>query len=128
MIASLRGGPALVNKTLYVYFPGELLPINSQTHLRHFLRELGEARADDQGLGTTSLNRVLLAGLREIPELDGWSTKALERLLYTEFDPFIGLLPTGPIEELRAFIADALAESGPDRLEARRRTLGQVAR
>ena len=50
-IGALRSGPALVNKTLYVYFPDEILPINSQTHLRHFLRELGEPRADDPRSG-----------------------------------------------------------------------------
>ena len=30
-IAALRSGPALVNKTLSIYFPDELLPINSQS-------------------------------------------------------------------------------------------------
>ena len=49
-IEALRSGPALVNKTLSVYFPEDLLPINSETHLRHFLRELGEPRADDSAL------------------------------------------------------------------------------
>ena len=70
-ISALRSGPALVNKTLSVYFPEKLLPINSQAHLRHFLRELGEPKADDQALGTTSLNRLLLEGLRSCPELQG---------------------------------------------------------
>jgi hypothetical protein len=121
-IASLRGGPALVNKTLSVYFPDDLLPINSQNHLRHFLRELGEPKADDQSLGTTSLNRFLLEGLRGCRELDGWSTKALERLLYTELDPFIALLPTGPIANVARFIAATLAEQGPESLETRRQS------
>src|SRR5262245_12986985 len=48
-IPALRSGPALVNKTLSIYSPDELLPINSESHLRHFLRELGEQRADDAG-------------------------------------------------------------------------------
>ena len=63
-IAALRSGPALVNKMLSAYFPDEILPINSQSHLRHFLRELGDGQADDHDLGTTSLNRRLLEGLR----------------------------------------------------------------
>jgi len=126
-IAALRSGPALVNKTLSVYFPAELLPINSQTHLRHFLRELGEPKADDQTLGTTSLNRVLLEGLRACEELDGWTTKQMERLLYSsDLDPFTAQLPTGPIADVAAFIATTLAEAGDDRLELRRQTEDQA--
>ena len=82
-IAALRSGPALVNKTLSLYYPDEVLPINSETHLRHFLRELGEQRADDQTLRTTGLNRLLLEGLRSCTELNGWTTKQMERLLYS---------------------------------------------
>ena len=125
-IASLRAGPALLNKTLSVYFPDQILPINSQTHLRHFLRELGEPRADDQSLGTTTLNRLLLEGLRACAELDGWSTKEMERLLYTEFDPFIALLPTSPIKDVAAFIATMVDELGQARLEARRHSEDQA--
>lgn len=126
-IAALRSGPALVNKTLSVYFPDELLPINSQTHLRHYLRELGESKADDQTLGTTSLNRVLLEGLRACKELDGWTTKQMERLLYSsDLDPFTAQLPTGPIADVAAFIAKTLAEAGNDRLELRRQTEDQA--
>jgi len=40
-IAAIHSGPALVTKTLSMYFPSELLPINSQAHLRHFLQALG---------------------------------------------------------------------------------------
>src|SRR3954451_21309090 len=80
-IPSLRGGRALVNKTLATYFPDELLPINSEVHVRHFLKALGEPRAGEQALGTTTLNRLLLDGLRQCGELAGWSTKEMERLL-----------------------------------------------
>jgi MoxR-like ATPase len=125
-ISALRSGPALLNKTLSVYFPAELLPINSQAHLRHFLRELREPRADDQALGTTSLNRLLLEGLRLCPELQGWTTKQMERLLYSsELDPFIAQLPTSPIPDVAAFIAKTLEEAGDDRLELRRETEDQ---
>ena len=57
-IEALRSGPALVNKTLAAYFEGQLLPINSQSHLRHFLKALGVSEADEMGLGTTLLNRA----------------------------------------------------------------------
>jgi 5-methylcytosine-specific restriction enzyme B len=87
-IPQLRSGPALLTKTLYTYFPDDVLPIYSATHLRIVLREL-DADADTAGLGTVALNRRLLAGLRSCPETDGWSTKELERLVYrTELNPF----------------------------------------
>src|SRR2546429_51970 len=54
-IASLRGGRALVNKTLSTYSPDQLLPINSEPPLRHFLKALGEPRASDPALATTTL-------------------------------------------------------------------------
>lgn len=126
-IAALRSGPALLNKTLSLYFPDELLPINSQSHLRHFLRELGEPKADDQTLGTTRLNRLLLDGLRSCAELDGWTTKQIERLLYSsDIDPFTAQLPTSPIADVAVFIAKTLAEAGDDRLELRRETEDQA--
>jgi MoxR-like ATPase len=126
-IASLRGGQALVNKTLTVYFPDELLPINSQTHLRHFLRELGDAQADDPSLGTISLNRLLLAGLRSCGEVAGWSTKQMERLLYTsDLDPFDFMPPSGPIERVGEFIGQLLADWGDQRLDARRASEDQA--
>lgn len=87
-IQELRSGPALLTKTLYAYFPEALLPISSGTHLRIVLQEL-DSDANVSGLGTVSLNRALLAGLRSCPEVEGWSTKELERLVYmTELSPF----------------------------------------
>jgi MoxR-like ATPase len=125
-IPALRSGPALVNKTLSVYFPTELLPINSETHLRHFLRELGEPKADDPNLRTTTLNRLLLEGLRGCTELDGWTTKQMERLLYsTHLSPF-EQAKGGPIEDVADFIAKTLEEAGDTRLEVRRETEDQA--
>jgi MoxR-like ATPase len=125
-IKALASGPALVTKALSIYFPDELLPINSQTHLRHFLRELGESRADDPGMSTQSLNRLLLEGLRASGEVDGWTTKAMERLLYSaEFNPFGNQAP-GPIPDAAAFIRASLEEAGDNRLEARRETEDQA--
>jgi MoxR-like ATPase len=126
-IQALRSGPALVNKTLSVYFPDELLPINSESHLRHFLRELGEPRADDAALRTTTLNRLLLEGLRACSEVSGWTTKQLERLLYStpRLNPF-DQATHGPIEDIAAFIAQTLEEAGDTRLEVRRETEDQA--
>jgi MoxR-like ATPase len=120
-IVALRSGPALVCKTLHVYFPSEIVPINSSTHLRHFLRGLGEPRADDQGLGTISLNRLLLEDLRAVSELDGMTTQELSHFLYASaLDPFLPPVFTTPIPDVAGFIRDHLAEAGDDRLEARR--------
>ena len=120
-IQALRSGRALVCKTMHLYFPTQILPINSSTHLRHFLRGLGDGRADDQSLGTISLNRLLLEGLRSVPELDGMTTKELERMLYeSELNPFAPPMFTTPIADVAGFIRDTLAEGGHDRLETRR--------
>jgi 5-methylcytosine-specific restriction protein B len=92
-IDALKPGPALVAKTLWAYFPDELLPITSSGHLRHFLRAAGdEPSAADHELGTLALNRALLRTLRAVRELHGLSTKELERLLYTRLSPFEGRL------------------------------------
>ena len=82
-IPALRRGSALRVKTLYVYFPDELLPIASEAHLRHFLSALACPEADDHSLAAVSLNRALLAALRSAPDVAEWSTKELERLLYS---------------------------------------------
>ena len=86
-IEELQPGPALLLKLLYLYFPTEVLPICSQTHLRHFLAAVGQQEADDQNLGAIQLNRVLLKALSGIDEVADWSTKEIERLLYGNFDP-----------------------------------------
>ena len=121
-VAALRSGPALVNKTLSVYFPDELLPINSQAHLRHFLQSLGEPRAGGATLGTVRLNRLLLEDLRSCKELDGWTTKQMERLLYSsELSPLAASQVGGAIADVAAFVADMLADVD-DRLELRRQS------
>ena len=113
-ITALHGGPALVNKTLSIYFPDELLPINSRAHLRQFLRELGDDRAELDELGTTALNRILLAELRQCEALDGWTTKEIERLLY--HSDFGG----GGIPDVAKFIEQTLAAAGTERTQVRR--------
>lgn len=120
-IGALRSGPALVTKTLHIYFPDELLPVFSQTHLRGFLRKLGEPRADDGTLGTVALNRLLLHGLRNHDDVSGWTTKELERLLYSStINPFETPIFTTPIDDPAAFIRKSLVEATDERLAARR--------
>lgn len=61
------------------------MPINSQRHLRHYLRELGDPQADDQALSTTRLSRRLLEGLRACGPVTGWTTQQLAYLLYATY-------------------------------------------
>jgi 5-methylcytosine-specific restriction enzyme B len=82
----LQSGPALCLKTLHVYFPGDVLPVYSRDHLRHFLRLLG-SQEDLRTLGAVRLNGMLLAMLRQRPELRDWSTNELQRFLYRWADP-----------------------------------------
>src|ERR1035437_3668277 len=80
-------GPALRTKTLYCYFPDDLLPISSIFHIVHFLRLLGNEDASTSGYEVVRLNRLLLSTLRQKSELKGWNNKELERLLYFWADP-----------------------------------------
>jgi 5-methylcytosine-specific restriction enzyme B len=80
-------GPALSAKSLYCYFPNDVLPIGSIIHIRHFLALLGSAEAEAGGYEVVRLNRILLQSLRQRPEFNGWTTKELERFLYHWADP-----------------------------------------
>ncbi|HEX3356725.1 MAG TPA: AAA family ATPase, partial [Tepidisphaeraceae bacterium] len=80
-------GPALSVKSLYCYFPNELLPISSLGHICHFLGLLGSNEANAGGYEVVRLNRVMLQLLRDRPEFEGWTTKELERFLYHWADP-----------------------------------------
>jgi 5-methylcytosine-specific restriction protein B len=83
---SLRTGPALLVKTLHVYFKDRVLPISSSTHLRHFLGLLDRPEAADRSLSAIQLN---LALLDELHAIGGYtrSTNELERFLYGSFSP-----------------------------------------
>ena len=85
-LETLSWGPALKLKTLHLYFPDGILPVYSSEHLRRYLRLLGRADLAQTG-SPVSLNRELLAVLRERPELEGWSGQELMRLLYRWSDP-----------------------------------------
>lgn len=81
----LRSGPAVTAKAIFIYYPGELLPIYSQVHLRHFLRRLtGEVPA---GLAPLTANRHLLQYVRETGRFDGWHPVEIMYFLYWWADP-----------------------------------------
>ncbi len=85
-LSSLYGGPALRLKTIYVYFPDELLPICSYAHLKHFLA-LFEPSFNDPGTATVTLSRQLLQQVRSKPIFDGWSNWEVMAFLYDWADP-----------------------------------------
>ena len=78
-LVQMHNGPAIGTKMLHLYFDRDTLPVFSAQHLRHFLEAVGQTPDQE---GTLTLNRRLLAALREIDQLRDWSTKELERLLY----------------------------------------------
>lgn len=86
-IDAVYGAAALRTKSLYCYFPDDLLPVASIFHVRHFLGLLGSPLATASGYDVVSLNRALRDVLRARPEFAGWGTKELERFLYFWADP-----------------------------------------
>jgi 5-methylcytosine-specific restriction enzyme B len=84
---ALQNARSLTVKTLHVYFPDEILPIASRTHLQHFLGMLERPAAKDAAWDVVRLNRALLAACRERLPIDGWRTNEIERFLYSWADP-----------------------------------------
>jgi hypothetical protein len=120
-IPALRGGPALLTNALYVYFPDEVLPVCSHAHISHFLRELGETQSGLDSTGTVTLNRLLLHDLRQCGELDSWSTKEMERLLYESgLSPVADDPGTGAVGDVPKFVAETIAAYDDAGVEARR--------
>ena len=77
-IAVLRQAKVVKLKSLYLYFPDELLPVYSQTHLEHFAHALALAPESE----LVALNRQVLARLRTLApdNIDGGL--GLAQLLY----------------------------------------------
>lgn len=80
----LTGAAALRAKALYMYFPNEIVPVCSRTHVEHFLRALG---VEDPHLSPIRANRQLLNTLRSNPALKDLSTQELGYFLYHWSDP-----------------------------------------
>lgn len=119
-VPAVQGGWALLTKTLHLYFPDQVLPICSHAHLSHFLRVLGDELKGFDNFSTVSLNRRLLDGLRGCKEVSTWSTKELERLLYTsDFSPFEDG-SSAAIGNVATFIPAAIEDYGDAGIETRR--------
>jgi 5-methylcytosine-specific restriction enzyme B len=80
----IRSAAALRTKALYVYFPDDMLPINSSAHLAHFIAVLGGSVGQR---GTVEANRALLQLIRERPEFEGWLPHEISTFLYEWADP-----------------------------------------
>lgn len=85
-LGALKAGQALLVKTLHLYFPEQILPINSREHLRHYLDLLDRPEAGESSLGAVALNRALLDELRTLDARE-LKTGELERFLYRHFPP-----------------------------------------
>jgi 5-methylcytosine-specific restriction protein B len=78
-IEPINWAPALTTKTIHTYFPDQLLPINSHTHLEHFWALLkGEGDIPWGVPGAYKLTQLV----RERAEFANWSTIEIERFLY----------------------------------------------
>ncbi|MDX2592282.1 AAA family ATPase [Streptomyces sp. WI03-4A] len=84
-LSALRFGPALVTKSLAVYFPEHFLPVYSTEHLRRFLILLGGTAEADAPAWRS--NRRLLELIRSRTEFEGWSRHEVMTFLYQDFDP-----------------------------------------
>jgi len=85
-IDAIYAAPALRSKAMYVYFPDELLPVCSTSHIKYFLARIGN-KTDIDAKGVVGLNRVLRMQLALVPEFKGWSTWEMMAFLYAWSDP-----------------------------------------
>jgi 5-methylcytosine-specific restriction protein B len=83
-VPALAGAAALRTKTLFMYFPDDLIPVSAKPHIDHFLRALGDPAAN---WSTVGANRRLLKLLRAQPALEGMSSQELGYFLYHWTDP-----------------------------------------
>ena len=83
----LSRGSMVRLKALHLYYPENIIPVYSKTHLQHFLSCLGGEADTSSSIDALSLNREILGRLRDIPELETWSTKEYEQFLYWWRDP-----------------------------------------
>jgi hypothetical protein len=85
-ISTLRPAASLLVKALHIYYPDEILPITSSTHIKRFLADLGQP-LPGAALDFIMLNRKLLSEVRELDSFGGWSTQTITNFLYGWDDP-----------------------------------------
>jgi hypothetical protein len=85
-ISTLRPAASLLVKALHIYYPDEILPITSSTHIKRFLADLGRP-LPGAALDFIMLNRELLSRVRKVDAFEGWSTQKITNFLYGWDDP-----------------------------------------
>jgi 5-methylcytosine-specific restriction enzyme B len=105
----IRSAAALRTKALYVYFPHEMLPINSSDHLAHFIALLGGSVGQR---GTVEANRALLQLIHGRPEFEGWMPHEISTFLYEWADPRKARLVVKVAPGERAAYWDECRENG----------------
>jgi 5-methylcytosine-specific restriction protein B len=83
-IEALKGAGALRTKALHIYFPDEVLPVYSKSHLEHYFKLVTGEEAQGNRLRSS---RAILAALRKHPKLANLTTYQLGRFLYAWADP-----------------------------------------
>lgn len=83
-IEAIGSAFALVTKTIYVYFPSDVLPVCAREHQQHFWRLLG---GEGDLVGGVPAARKLLQLAKERPQLADWSALEIMWLLYRWADP-----------------------------------------
>ena len=63
-VEHLSWGPAMRLKSLYLYFPDQVLPVYSRDHLRHYLNMLERPEGKERSYDVVHFNRALLEALR----------------------------------------------------------------
>ncbi len=86
-IKEIAFGPALVVKSLHLYFPDRVLPVCSREHIIHFLKAVGNYSHELENENRVALNQALTKALLGRPEFIGWTTNEIERFLYWWTDP-----------------------------------------
>jgi 5-methylcytosine-specific restriction protein B len=108
-VGALSTAVMLRLKTLYMYFPEELLPVSSRDHLQRYLTELGDPATS---LSPVRANRRLLQLLRDRRGLTGLSSQDLGIFVYHWLNPrtTTRIVKIAPGEQAR-FWPDCLAQS-----------------
>jgi len=86
-IEPLASGSALKCKAVHTYYPEGILPVYSRNDLRHFLRLFGREEVESKSDDVISLNRRLLAAVRQRSEFAGWTNVEIMRFLYDWANP-----------------------------------------
>jgi MoxR-like ATPase len=98
---ALSGGPAVVTKALYLYFPDRFLPIFSSDHMRAFLARLDVPLPSVRS--GPELNRKLFDAIHSRQEFHGWKPIEVMKFLYFWADPREVVVKIAPGHDAKAW-------------------------